>query len=68
VLAPQAARTLGVTYHQLIGLLRFNKMPPPSRDTSGDYLWTADDLERARQTLRSARYRSPCAKEVANQR
>jgi hypothetical protein len=48
---PIAARELGTTYHRLIGLLRFNKIPPPSRDSSGDYLWTDADLDRARQTL-----------------
>jgi hypothetical protein len=57
---PVAARELGVTYHRLIGLLRFNKIPAPVRDSSGDYLWSPDDITRARQALQ------PRAKEVAD--
>jgi hypothetical protein len=49
---PEAARTLGVSYHRLIGLLRFRRISPlPGKDSSGDYLWTKADLERARQAL-----------------
>jgi hypothetical protein len=52
---PVAARELGVTYHQLVGLLRFAKISPPPRDSSGDYLWFAADLERARRALKAGR-------------
>ena len=48
---PLAAEHLGVSYHRLIGLLRFRKMEPPARDSSGDYVWTDSDLERARKAL-----------------
>jgi hypothetical protein len=49
---PEAARTLGVTYHRLMGLLRFRRISPlPEKDSSGDYLWAQADLERARQAL-----------------
>lgn len=48
---PVAARELGTTYHRLIGLIRFSKMVPPERDSSGDYVWTDDDMARARQAL-----------------
>jgi hypothetical protein len=49
---PAAARHLGVTYHRLIGLIRFDRISPiPQRDSSGDYVWTADDLARAREAL-----------------
>ena len=48
---PVAASELGIPYHTLIGLLRYNKMPPPGRDSSGDYIWTDQDMERARQVL-----------------
>jgi hypothetical protein len=48
---PIAALELGVTYHRLIGLLRFKKIEPPARDSSGDYVWTDGDLARARQAL-----------------
>jgi hypothetical protein len=49
--SPTAARELGVSYHQLAGLLRSRKIPPPQKDSSGDYIWTDEDLDRARQAL-----------------
>jgi hypothetical protein len=49
---PAAARALNVSYHVLFGLIRFRKIPPPGRDSSGDYVWTEADLEQARQALR----------------
>jgi hypothetical protein len=48
---PVAARELGITYTKLIGLIRYGRLEPPGRDTSGDYVWTDADLERARQLL-----------------
>jgi hypothetical protein len=48
---PAAADQLGITYHRLIGLIRFRKIIRPERDSSGDYLWADADLERARQAL-----------------
>ena len=48
---PAAADQLGITYHRLIGLVRFRKIVRPERDSSGDYLWAEGDLERARQAL-----------------
>jgi hypothetical protein len=52
---PVAARELGTTYHRLMGLLRFGKIDPPARDSSGDYVWTDADLERARAALEQGR-------------
>ena len=52
---PEAARELGTTYHRLIGLIRFDKIPRPAKDSSGDYLWTSADLGRARRALRPLR-------------
>lgn len=54
---PIAAAELGVTYHRLMGLVRFAKIAAPTRDSSGDYLWTDADLERARQALANLRQR-----------
>ena len=48
---PAAADELGISYHRLIGLLRFRKIIPPARDSSGDYIWTDADLRRARKAL-----------------
>ena len=47
-----AVRELATTYHRLIGLIRFGKIDPiPGRDSSGDYLWSDEDMQRARQAL-----------------
>jgi hypothetical protein len=54
---PIAARELGVPYYTLIGLLRSGRIPPPVKDSSGDYLWSTEDIERARQALRRPRQR-----------
>jgi hypothetical protein len=49
---PAAARAIGTTYHRLIGLIRFAKLNPlPLRDSSGHYVWTPADLDRARQAM-----------------
>jgi hypothetical protein len=49
---PAAARALSTTYHRLMGLIRFAKLdPPPARDSSGHYVWSPKDLQRARQAL-----------------
>jgi hypothetical protein len=49
---PVAVRELNTTYHRLIGLVRFNKITPPGRDSSGDYLWSDADLAAAREALK----------------
>jgi hypothetical protein len=46
-----AARELGVPYHVLIGLIRYGRIDPPAKDSSGDFVWADADLERARQAL-----------------
>jgi hypothetical protein len=58
----QAVKYLNTTYHKLIGLLRYDKIPLPAKDCSGDYIWSPDDLERARQALDAMR--RPRAEEV----
>jgi hypothetical protein len=54
---PMAARELGITYCQLIGLLRYGKITPPQRDSSGDFVWQDADLARARKALDARRHR-----------
>lgn len=48
---PVAARELKTTYHRLINLIRFSRIEPPQRDSSGHYVWNDDDLKRARKAL-----------------
>jgi hypothetical protein len=63
---PEAACALGVTYHRLIGLVRFRKIIPlPEKDSSGDYLWSQADLGRARQALRPLREQQEAAHAIS---
>jgi hypothetical protein len=48
---PAAARELGVTVYRLHSLIRGGKLPPPQKDTSGDFIWTDADVDRARRAL-----------------
>ncbi len=45
-----AARLLGVPYWRLFALVRDGLVTPP-KDSSGDYVWTDSDIERAREAL-----------------
>ena len=47
----QVARQLGITYWHLISLLRSDKLPPPAKDASGDFVWSRRDLANARRAL-----------------
>lgn len=49
--SPLAAKELGISFYRLHGLLRARRITPPQKDSSGDYLWTDEDLERARKAL-----------------
>jgi hypothetical protein len=52
---PVAADLIPCTYTQLVGLLRYRKIEPPQRDSSGDFIWTEADLDRARKALAAQR-------------
>jgi hypothetical protein len=54
---PAAADLLGVPYHVLFELLRARRIRPPAKDSSGDYVWLAEDIERARLALENRRQR-----------
>ena len=56
---PAVADLIGVSYYRLIGLLRSRRLAPPQKDTSGDYVWSDGDLERARQALAAKNRRKP---------
>src|SRR5262249_6703348 len=53
------ARLLGIQYVQLFSLIRNGRLEPPSKDSSGDYVWLPEDVERARQALALLRRRLP---------
>jgi hypothetical protein len=46
------ADSLGVSYYRLFELLRSKRLAPPRKDSSGDYVWTQDDVQRARLALK----------------
>jgi len=50
---PAVARQLGVSYWRLFGLLRTGRLTPPDKDSSGDYVWTDQDVASAQQLLRT---------------
>jgi hypothetical protein len=52
---PVAARHLGMPYWHLIDLIRFDKIAAPARDSSRHYVWTPEDVERARQVIEARR-------------
>ncbi len=58
---PAAAKKLGISYTKLIALMRYEKLEPPGRDSSGDYVWLDADLDRVRAALA----KSPAKKEAA---
>jgi len=49
--SPVAAKELGISYYRLISLLRSEKLAPPRKDSSGDYVWTDEDVAAARKVL-----------------
>jgi hypothetical protein len=61
---PAAARELNTTYHKLIGLIRFGKIEPPGKDSSGDYVWNEGDLTRAHEALEAVRRKHGAGAEV----
>jgi hypothetical protein len=48
----EAAGIVGTSYHNLFAMIRCRKIPRPAKNSSGDYLWTSEDIERARQAMR----------------
>jgi DNA-binding transcriptional MerR regulator len=51
----KVAALLGVPEFRLHYAIRNGKIPPPAKDSSGDYCWSPDDIERARLALRTDR-------------
>ena len=47
----EVVRKLEVPYWRIIELIRNLKLPPPTKDVSGEYLWSAEDVARARAAL-----------------
>jgi hypothetical protein len=54
-----AAAVLGEPARVLSELIRHGRIPRPARDDSGDYIWTEEDIERARIALAARRKRKP---------
>ncbi len=41
----------GISYHRIVAALRAGKLTPPQKDSSGDFVWTADDVARLMKVL-----------------
>jgi hypothetical protein len=52
---PAMCRLLGVRYSDIWHLLRDGRLVPPAKDSSGDYVWTEADVQRAREALAARR-------------
>jgi hypothetical protein len=48
---PVAADELGISYYKLMNLLRSRRIPLPVKDSSGDFIWSDQDIENARKAL-----------------
>jgi hypothetical protein len=44
----RAAKELNTSYWRLVGLIRTRRLTPPEKDSSGDYIWSDSDMERAK--------------------
>jgi DNA-binding transcriptional MerR regulator len=49
------ARQLRVRYPTLFALIRDGDLPAPAKDSTGRYVWSAEDVERARRILEARR-------------
>jgi len=50
----ETSRKIGVPYHRLYALVRYQIIAPPKRrDSSGHYLWSPCEVEVARQAIRA---------------
>jgi DNA-binding transcriptional MerR regulator len=56
----EVAKRLGITYRVLFEMLRRGRLDPPAKDSSGDYVWTEADVERAQAALASRRRPVTC--------
>jgi hypothetical protein len=56
------ARELGVSYCRLFGLIRYGKLAPPARDSSGHYVWDTRLIDQARKLLRAEEQEEVAAK------
>ena len=48
---PVAAERAGTNYHHLMSLIRCKRIRTPAKDSSGDYVWTQQDIEAAREVI-----------------
>ena len=56
--SPLAARELGISYSRLYWLLRAEKLPKPQKDSSGDFVWTDEDVAAARCVISKGQRRN----------
>jgi hypothetical protein len=47
----EVSRMLQYRYENLFNLIRNGQLTPPAKDSSGDYIWLASDIDRARRAI-----------------
>jgi hypothetical protein len=58
---PIAASRLGIRSSHLYSLIRIGKIRPPVKDSSGDFVWSESDLDRARAVIAVGQRHAPDA-------
>jgi hypothetical protein len=48
---PAMCRQEKIGYYVVAGMLRSGRIDPSQKDSSGDYVWTAADIDRLRKAL-----------------
>jgi hypothetical protein len=54
---PAIADTLGIPYWRVNQLIRSREFRPPMKDSSGDYVWLPEDVERLKKALAGHSYK-----------
>ncbi len=47
----EVLQELNASYHRVHSVLRSGKVTPPAKDVSGDFAWTAQDVEAVRHAM-----------------
>jgi hypothetical protein len=64
----EVSKILGVSYHRVINLIRFFKIAPPRKDSSGDYVWDDQAVQRAWEALNGSRRGVACRRKSGEAR
>jgi hypothetical protein len=54
---PAITDALGIPYWRVNQLIRSREFTPPMKDSSGDYVWLPEDVERLKKVLAARGYK-----------